>query len=265
MAGREGMLSLLFDVKTAAPRLNAPAFAASGAWFARLAAGKCFASPIPEGKKSDPVAALNDGALLAVLTLADLARLPRENGMVPARFGIAALPGTKQCYDPGKGMISLTAPNYIPYFADGRLGVVRTRCAKPDAAFDLLAELGGPARSLEIVATPGLGAGPFRMAHLETDRLPIWYGYGLDAKQTKHLQTAMQQYVRQDVTTPALGLRGPDQQALSAAAERELVRLTTGTPPDDVLKQLTAAWNEIDQKTPLDTRLRWRKMAAGVN
>ena len=127
MAGREGMLSLLFDVKTAAPRLNAPAFAATGAWFARLAAGKCFASPIPEGKKSDPVAALNDGALLGVLTLADLARLPRENGMVPARFGIAALPGTKQCYDPGKGMISLTAPNYIPYFADGRLGVVRTR------------------------------------------------------------------------------------------------------------------------------------------
>ena len=107
MAGREGMLSLLFDVKTAAPRLNAPAFAATGAWFARLAAGKCFASPIPEGKKSDPVAALNDAALLGVLTLADLARLPRENGMVPARFGIAALPGTKQCYDPGKGMISL--------------------------------------------------------------------------------------------------------------------------------------------------------------
>ena len=67
------------------------------------------------------------------------------------------------------------------------------------------------------------------------------------------------------MTTPALGFRGPDQQALSAAAERELVRLTTGTPPDDVLKQLTAAWNEIDQKTPLETRLRWRKMAAGVN
>ena len=156
------------------------------------------------GKKSDPVAALNDGALLGVLTLADLARLPRENGMVPARFGIAAPPGTKQCYDPGKKMISLTAPNYIPYFADGRSWrCSQLRCAKPDAAFDLLAELGGPARSLEIVATPGLGAGPFRMAHLETDRLPIWYGYGLDAKQTKHLQTAMQQYVCQDVTTPA--------------------------------------------------------------
>ena len=54
-------------------------------------------------------------------------------------------------------------------------------------------------------------------------------------------------------------------EALSAAAERELVYLTAGTPPADVLKHLTATWNEIDRKTPLETRLRWRKMAAGVN
>lgn len=262
---REGILSLQFDVTTAEPRLNTPAFSAAGALFARLAAGKCFAPPVPEGKASDPVAALRDGTALAILSLAQLAHLPRENGMVPVRFGIAALPGTRQYHDPEKGMTSTAMPNYVPYFTGGRIGVVRTRCANAEAAFDLLADLGGPARSLELVSTPGLGVGPFRLAHLESERLPIWYGYALDAARTKQLQQAMQQYVRQDVKTPALGLRGPDQEALSAAAARELGQLVIGARPADVLKQLTAAWNEIDRKTLLETRLRWRKRAAGVN
>jgi len=67
------------------------------------------------------------------------------------------------------------------------------------------------------------------------------------------------------VKTPAIGLRGPDQDSLSAAAARELGKLASGTPSGDMLKHLTTAWNEIDQKTPRETRLRWRKMAAGVN
>ena len=199
------------------------------------------------------------------MSLTDLARLPRENGVVAARYGIAALPGTRQYHDPEKGMISSATPNYIPYFTGGRIGIVRKRTANTAAAFDLLADLAGPTRSLELVSTPALGVGPFRLAHLESERLPIWYGYGFDAARSRQLQQAMQQYVRQDVKNPALGLRGPDQSALSAAAARELGRLTTGTPPGEVLRQLTAAWNEIDRKTPLETRLRWRKMAAGVN
>jgi multiple sugar transport system substrate-binding protein len=264
----EGVASFQFDLSNGEPRLDSPGFAAAAKLFGRLAAGKCFAPIVPAGQSSNPVAALDRKdapASLAVLSLIDLAKLPRENGGIPARFAIAALPGTRQYADPGKGMVATAIPNYVPYHSGGRIGVVRTRCQNPDAAFDLLAELGGPTRSLEIVGTPGLGAGPFRASHLERDRLPIWYGYGFDAVRTRLLQDMLQQYVRTEVKTPALGLRGPDQEALSAAAATELGKLATGAPPEDVLKRFTELWKQIDAKTPLDTRLRWRKLAAGTN
>jgi ABC-type glycerol-3-phosphate transport system substrate-binding protein len=262
--GREGILSLLHDVTTGKPRLDAPAFAAAAELLARLAEAKCFAPPVPDGKPNDWIAALADGASLAVVSLAELSKLPRENGLVPARFGIAPLPGTKRYFERDR-FTNSPIPNYIPFHSGGHVGVVRTRCANAEAAFDLLAEIGGPARSLEIVSTPGLGAGPTRLSHLERDRLHIWYGYGLDAARTKLLQQAMQLYVRQEVKSPALGLRGPDQDVLSAAAARELGKIVTGTPPAEALKNLTKAWEAIDEKTPLETRLQWRRMAAGAN
>jgi ABC-type glycerol-3-phosphate transport system substrate-binding protein len=260
--------SFQFDLTTGDPRFDAPGFAAAANWLARLAEKKCFPPVAPDGPASDPAAALAKGdAALAVVSLGQLAGLrPKDGGPVPARFGLAALPGTRTFTDPAKGtLVPAAAPNYIPYYAGGRLGVVRTRCANAEAAFDLLAELGGPVRSLEILGTPGLGAGPFRVSHLERDRLAVWYGYGFDAERSKQLQDALRQYVRSEVKAPVFGLRGPDHGALSGAAATELAKLLGGTRPDDALGRLTAAWKQIDEKTPKDTRLRWRKLAAGVN
>jgi hypothetical protein len=48
-------------------------------------------------------------------------------------------------------------------------------------------------------------------------------------------------------------------------AARELGKIVTGTPPAEALKNLTKAWEAIDEKTPLETRLQWRRMAAGAN
>jgi hypothetical protein len=263
-ANREGVQSLLHDVATAKPRLDAPSFSAAGELITALVRGKCFAPPVLEGKPSDPIAALSDGASLAVVSVAELSKLPRENGIVPPHYGIAPLPGTTRYYD-RSGFITSALPNYIPYHSGGRVGVVRSRCAHVDAAFDLLAELAGPARSLEVIGTPRLGAGPFRLTHLERERLHIWYGYGLDAQRTKLLQQAMQLYVRQEVKAPALGLRGPDQDVLSAAAARELGSMMSGTPPSEALKRLTDSWNAIDENTPLEMRLQWRRLAVGAN
>ena len=261
-------LSFQFDLTTGDSRLDAPGFVAAANWLARLAEKKCFPPVAPAGTAADPIAALAEGrATLALVSLAQLAKLPRENGVVPSRFGLAALPGTRTFADPEKGTLVVAAvPNYIPYFAGGRLGVVRTRCPSAEAAFELLAELGGPTRSLEILSTTGLGAGPFRVSHLERDRLPIWYGYGFDAERTKVLQDALRQYVRQEVKAPVFGLRGPDHEALSAAAASELAKLASGAvPPDVALRQLITAWKEIDAKVPKVDRIRWRKMAAGAN
>ena len=116
---------------------------------------------------------------MALVSLDQLARLPRENGAVAGRFGLSGVPGARTFVHVDKTTATPDAnANYVPHFAGGRLGVVRTRCSHQEAAFDLLAELGGPARGAELIATPGLGAGPTRAAHLERDRLSYWLGTG---------------------------------------------------------------------------------------
>ncbi len=258
-------LSFQHDTMTAEPRLNAPSFRAAIDWLGLLAERKCF--PAPRAASTDAAAALAGDASLAVLSLKQLAALPRENGAVPPRFGIAPLPGANMYYDPEKRqLVPAGLPNYVPYFSGGRVGVVRSRCANSQAAFDLLAELGGPTRSLEWLSTPGLGAGPFRAEQLERDRLSAWLGYGFDADRTRGLQEAMRYYLRSEVKNPAYGLRGPDQQALNAAAAAILGKVATGaTPPDAAINELLQQWNAIDEPTKRETRILWRKLSAGVN
>jgi ABC-type glycerol-3-phosphate transport system substrate-binding protein len=262
-AGNVEVLAFHHSLKDGTPRLDKKdaGFAAAAKWLSDLHKDKC----LPPGGPDDPVAALAEGrAVMAVLSLDQLARLPRENGVVAPRFALSAVPGAGTLKNPGGPQP--TAPNYVPYFAGGRVGVVRARCEKKDAAFELLAELGGPARSAELVATPGLGAGPFRVAHLDRDRLAVWLGYAFDQKRSEMLQDLMRQYVGQAVKNPAFALRGPDRAALTAAGADAVRKIGTGAlPPDKGLAEAARAWEAIDAKTHPDTRLQWRKRAAGLN
>jgi hypothetical protein len=254
-------LAFQFAVTTGKPRLAASGFAPAAAWLERLRAS----GALPADGPDDPAAALADGrAVMAVLSLDQLARLPREGGAVPPRFALAGVPGVRKVLDgarPDDG-----PANYVPYFGGGRLGVVRTRCANPDAAFDLLADLGGPARGAELISTPGLGAGPTRVAHVERERLLLWYGYGFDAERSKALQDALRHYVEPTVKNPTFGLRGPDRAALLAAANGPLRAIgTPGGAALERLKQVEDAWTALDAKVPADALLRWRQRGAGLN
>lgn len=267
--GNLDTLSFQHRTDTGRPRLDAPGFVAAAGWLARLRAAKC----LPDASAAEPARALAAGtAALGVLSLADLAdltRLSREKGMVPlAQFGVAQLPGTRTYFDPTTGKpVPAGGGNYVPYYGAGRLGVVRTRCPNPDAAFDLLADLGGPTRSLELVSATGLGVGPFRDSHLSGDRLAIWLGYGFDDARSKALLAALQQNARSDVKNPALGLRGPDHAALTAALAAELSRLGRGEEADaaKAMARATAAWQVLDAKAPADKLLSWRRRAAGLD
>jgi len=64
---------------------------------------------------------------------------------------------------------------------------------------------------------------------------------------------------------PTFGLRGPDQQALSTSAANAIGKIASGTSADIGLKQLIDDWNQIEMKTPFETRLKWRKMSVGLN
>jgi ABC-type glycerol-3-phosphate transport system substrate-binding protein len=265
-AGDRDALAFQFSVVTGRPRIQTDGFQTAARWLDRLRTARALPAPAPGGS-DDPVAALADGrAVLALLTLDQLARLPRENGTVAARFGLASVPGTRTYRDPERPKGASAQLNYVPYFSGGRLGVVRTRCPNPDAAFDLLAELGGPARSAELIATPGLGAGPTRGAHLDRDRLVLWLGYGFDPDRSKLLQDVLRQNVGQTVKNPTFGPRGPDRDALARAAAEPLRKLAAGTAsPGDALKQIEAGWDAIDANVPPATLIRWRQRGAGLN
>lgn len=262
-AGGVGVLAFQFDLSTGQPRLPSPAFQAAANWLADLAKRKCLPTPTPSAT-SDPAQALaHDGASIAIVSLAQLARLPRDNGAISERLAIAPVPGARRVVDPASGRLEERAnPNYIPYFAGGRLGVVRARCPHTAAAFDLLADLGGPVRSQEVIASTQLGAGPFRTAHLEHDRMHLWYGYGFDPARTDSLRIALQHYVEQEIKNPTYGLRGPDEAPLNAATASVTGKIASGAA-NAGLNQLMDEWKQLDAKEPAATLLKWRRHAAG--
>ncbi len=254
-------LGFQFTLTTGKPRLRDSGYRVAADWLASLRAKDA----LPAGGSDDPVAALVEGrAVMAILSLDQLAKLPREGGAVPARFGLAGVPGTREMYSEKR--LPGAPPNYVPHFSGGRLGVVRTRCPRPEIAFDLLADLGGPARGAELIATPGLGAGPTRTAHLDRERLLLWLGYGFDEERSKLLQDTLRHYAEQAVKNPTFGLRGPDRADLIRAADAPLRALGTGgVSAADRLKQIEEAWRALDAKVPDDALRRWRLRAAGLN
>lgn len=259
--------ALAFQVSTTTgkPRLNSFGFQYAAQWLDRLQTAKAIPA-VPPGGLADPIPALADGrAVLAVVSLAQLARLPRENGGVPTRFAISGIPGSGTYPNPDTGKpVIAPSPNYVPYFSGGRLGVVRTRCPHPEAAFDLLADLGGPARSAELVSTPGLGAGPVRIAYLDRDHLIVWLGYALSAERSKELQDALRHFAGQSVKNPTFELRGPDRSSLVAAAADPLRKIGVGLKPNDALAQAEAAWQALNAKVPPETLQAWQRHAAGL-
>lgn len=252
-------LAFHYSATSGAPRLTAPGFQRAAQTYARLSAGKA----LPPGDAPDQVTALGEGrATFALLDLAEVARLPKDGAV---RFGLAPVPGATTYFDQRQRKLVDGPVNAVPYFAGARLAVLRARCTNQAAAFELLAELAGPARSAEFVATPGLNAGPTRGAHLERDRLTVWLPYGFDAERTRNLQDAMRAFAGLSVRNPALALRGPDRPAAVGALAPALKKLTAGAQPDAVLAEADKAWFSADAQFPADQLKRWRARAAGGN
>jgi multiple sugar transport system substrate-binding protein len=255
-------LAFHYSATTGAPRIGAPGFRTAAHMFARLSAG----GALPPGTAPDQVTALAEGrATFALLSLDEVARLPKEGDAVAPRFGIAAVPGATTYFDQRQQKLIDGPPNFVPHVAGGRLAVVRSRCTSQAAAFELLAELAGPARSAELVAAPGLNAGPTRGAHLERDRLAVWLPYGLDAERTRALQDALRTFAGVSVRNPTLGLRGPDRAAALGALVPPLRTLTAGAQPDAAISEAEKAWQRADAQVPADQLKRWRSRAAGGN
>ncbi|HET6576582.1 MAG TPA: hypothetical protein VFG68_23490 [Fimbriiglobus sp.] len=251
--GAAGGLALHFDPATGKPRLEAPAFVAAADWLNRTSKFR----PLGTG---DPVDALAKGtAALAVLSLADLARLPRQDRAVLPAYRVAPLPGTRTFFDAARKPVPAgPAGNFVPFLGfGGQVGVVFKRSQGAAAAWDLLAELASPAAGRAILSNPALGAGPYRIEHTEPQ---IWLGYGFDRDRTADLARATARYLGVTVSNPVLALRTPDQAELMAALEAEVRKAAAGKSTGaEAMKRAAEAWHKHDAGMNADELKRWRR------
>ncbi len=257
------MLAFHHDIETGQPRLSKPAFVAAAKWLHRVA--RC-------RSKAEPIAALTTGtAVMAVVSLRDLGRLPREGGAVSTTLGVAPLPGSKVWFDAKTGQPRAAGDNgkganFVPYFgAGGWVAIVRNTCPNPAAAFDLLADLSRLERSAELLSDPKLGFSPFRTEHLDQSHEAIWQRYGFDEVRSRQLANAVRRYVDVGLANPVVAPRGPDQARLMAILARELAPVAAGTAdPEAALVAAEEAWRKADRTRPPDVLKAERRQSSGL-
>ncbi|HEY2784121.1 MAG TPA: hypothetical protein VGJ05_04025 [Fimbriiglobus sp.] len=251
------------DLNTGAPRIRSESFVAALTLMKQLQAYR-------EPGTGDGLAGFHSGRTkLAVLSLAELGRLAASyHGHIPDHFSIAPVPGTRRCFDPvtRKLVPAKNGVNHSAYLGDaGFVMAVRKTCRNATAAFDLLAELGGPSTSLKLVADPSLGFGPWRKEQTDPARREIWNGYGLGPTQMTRLISAIQVPFAGSFVNPVYAPRGPDTAALMAALAKRVRECLTGSEtPDAALAAAEDDWNKIDANYPEAERLKWRRQAVGL-
>jgi ABC-type glycerol-3-phosphate transport system substrate-binding protein len=176
-------------------------------------------------------------------------------------LGVAPLPGSRVTFDAdgkeqptGQGSV-----NRVPYFGwAARVGVVSSKCANPEAAWDFLTDAGLPDRAaLELIASPRWGAGPYRNSQLDTKARAKWYAYGLAGPETERMTSALRDNLGIGVLNYRLRLRTPNEQALTAAFDAEVRKaIEGGATPAVALKAANDRWAEIMRQTP-----GWREQA----
>ncbi len=228
------------------PRIATPGFVAALELLARLQ--KCR----PAGSSARPEEAFLKGQALLCVTDASWLVAFQKEPRLRDRFGICAVPGSDRYFTASRGWVRLKdTSNQIPYLGGaGWLACVPTKARHALAAFDLLADLAGPARSGQAALEPIRSAGPTRTPHLLRER---WDSYDLDAARTLALKEVLGRTLLQhNLRNPALCLRIPDQaahRAVMVAGLRDA--LLKGRKAAEVLHDVARRWKELDTKKGL--------------
>ena len=255
-----------FQSGTWQPRIDSPSFKAAAGWLNQT---HTLRMPSKPGEVDNPVAAIDTGsAVIAVLTLAEVAQLPKDpaTGAVSSRFQIAAMPGTRTYFNAaGKPEKTVGTGNYIPYLGSRTLiGAVRQASPNQDAAWDLLADLASPTTSITMLNDPVTGSGPFRREHVDQGRDP-WLVYNFDPIRHQRFADAMRSYVALNVSNPTVVVRTPDQAALMAALEANVRRTAMGQqPPAEAMQQAANEWKALDAKQNPEELVKWRRNSVGL-
>ena len=251
-------LALHYVVDTLEPRLTTPGFVRAAEYLARV-------QKLRQKEATDPVAALEAGAVCQILSLREVGQLPREGGAVAARYTVSPLPGTRSYFQAGQSIEAVGRGNFVPFVGSGTFVVaVRSSAAHPAAAWAFAAELAGVG-SRATLADPTVGAGPFRREDLEASRESVWLGYRLAASETKHLADALREAVAVNVVNSATVLRTPDQAARLAELAKALRRIAAGeVAPAVGLAEVESAWRARDAALTPSVAAVWKRRAANL-
>src|SRR5262245_29391307 len=240
---------------TGEPRLERPAFRHVADLFRRMGLYRVQAA--------DAAAAFRSGqAKVGVLSLAELGRVGPD---IAEKLGVTPLPGARFTFEANgeKRATDQETVNRLPYVGwGGRAGVVSTKCASPAAAWEFIIDAGLPDRTaLDLIATPGLGAGPYRMSQIDVRTRPRWYAYGLAEIETERLTSALRDNLGTSVQNTRLRVRTPNQHELAATLDEDLrAMLKDQTPIELAMAKANNRWKQIIRQRPPEQwsrELRW--------
>jgi multiple sugar transport system substrate-binding protein len=242
------VFSFHYDLKTGLPRISGPGFQHALRLLQRLQRYR------PTGVEAAPEQTFLHGqAVLCVTDAAWLATFQAEPALRD-KVGVCRVPGSDRYFDYASGKERRVAdPNRVPYLGGaGWLAVVPKGASSPEAAFDLLGELTGPAMGTQIALAPHWGGGPVRDVHLRRER---WDTYDLNPSRTSRLREALQEELRhRALKNPVQCLRIPNEAShravLDAAIRDALVNEKDAAM---VLKELSHKWSELDAQQGLQT------------
>jgi multiple sugar transport system substrate-binding protein len=233
-----------FDPETSQPLIDGPGFVHALGLLRRLQGYR------PAGSAAEPWQAFRKGD--AVLCLGDcglLAHFQQKGSPVWDHVGVCPVPGSRAYFDHATGkMVALGSDrvNRVPYRGDGALLLAVPRSSKnTEAAFALVAELGGRSVSDQVVLEPRWGGGIVRQAQLERDH---WDSFRLEAEEARELKRSLRRTFQPGIRNPAVCLRVPEELAFVTALTAELRKGLESAKPEEpaqILGAVARRWQEL--------------------
>lgn len=239
-AEREEIFAFHYDLAAGQPRIATPGFVAALAVLQRLQACR------PKGAAARPEEAFLNGEAVLCLAEPGLLAKAQQNPALRDRVGVCQVPGAERYFTTRGQEVSMRGgANRVPYLGGAGLLLAVPKAARQGAAaLDLLAELAGPQRAMQIALAPEHGGGLTRLDQALRDR---WGAFGLDAPRTQALKEAAGWAMyRHGLKGPALCLRTPDEAQAHAALVAALrPALVEGGDAARALQGVRERWEKL--------------------
>jgi multiple sugar transport system substrate-binding protein len=248
--GENDLFSFLYDVRTLEPRIATPGFVEALRLLQKLQPYRA------AGAVSEPATAFGSGQAVLCLAGTDwIARFEEDGSRIRGRFGVARPPGSRRVYDYRTGKVQESSePNFVPFLGtSGWLGVVAKSSASPEASLGLLADLGGPRMSGEILFDPAWPGGVFRRDHFHL--LEAGDPFGLGTARERAWVEALRETLTPRAANPVIALRTPDRRDyIRVLAEEVRNACLEKKDPQQAMDAVAKRWREMGSKKDEKTR-----------